>query len=62
MWMPLTALYDNPQSFEPIQAGYVYLFYGKAMIILESGQKAETIAVKVEADGLKVDEMAIEVE
>ncbi|NVJ46960.1 MAG: glycoside hydrolase family 2 protein [Cytophagia bacterium] len=43
----------NPQSYEPFQANYVNLFYGKAMIIVRStGRKGEA-TISVSADGLK---------
>lgn len=43
----------NPQSFEPFKANYVNLFYGKAMIILKSGEFPGLATLEVTADGLK---------
>jgi beta-galactosidase len=43
----------NPQSFEPFQADYVDLFYGKAMLILRSGHEAGQARVTATADGLE---------
>ena len=43
----------NPQSFEPMQAEYVDLFYGKAMIIIKSGFEKGRVRVRVNADGLR---------
>jgi beta-galactosidase len=52
----------NPQSFEPFQADYVRLFYGKAMIILKSDRAPGTITAKVAAEGLEGDAVDIRVE
>lgn len=43
----------NPQSFEPFQANAIKLFYGKAMIIIKSGQNPGNIKLGVQAVGLK---------
>lgn len=43
----------NPQSYEPFQANYVNLFYGKAMIIIRSNGKKGEATISVSADGLK---------
>ena len=43
----------NPQSFEPLHAEYVDLFYGKAMIIIKSGFDTGRVRVRVNADGLR---------
>ena len=43
----------NPQSFEPFQADYVDLFYGKAMLILRAGHEAGRVRVTARADGLE---------
>lgn len=51
----------NPQSFEPFQANDVNLFYGKAMIIVKSGQRAGQLKVSVRAEGLKGDATTITV-
>ncbi|SMO50013.1 glycoside hydrolase family 2 TIM barrel-domain containing protein [Gracilimonas mengyeensis] len=45
----------NPQSFEPFQADYADLFYGKAMIILKSKHQAGKVTVNVSADGFEGD-------
>lgn len=42
----------NPQSFEPFQADHVYLFNGKAMIIVRSGRDPGGLAVAVQTEGL----------
>ncbi|MGH1438111.1 MAG: glycoside hydrolase family 2 TIM barrel-domain containing protein [Lewinella sp.] len=42
----------NPQSFAPFQAQEVELFYGKAMIILKSGQEPGKMTLKASADKL----------
>lgn len=52
----------NPQSFEPFQANAINLFYGKAMIIIKSGQKAGKVNIKVRANGLKEDAVEITVQ
>ncbi|MDX1942918.1 MAG: glycoside hydrolase family 2 TIM barrel-domain containing protein [Saprospiraceae bacterium] len=52
----------NPQAFEPFQANTVNLFYGKAMIIIKSGQKAGKVNIKVRAGGLKEDAVEITVQ
>jgi beta-galactosidase len=42
----------NPQSFNSFQSDYVYLFYGKAMIIIGSdGKKGESI-IKISSQGI----------
>lgn len=51
----------NPQSFEPFQADYVDLFYGKAMIILRSQKENGRVTIQVTADGLKGNETEINV-
>lgn len=43
----------NPQSFEPFDADYVDLFYGKGMIILKSGKQQGKCKLTVQAKGLK---------
>jgi beta-galactosidase len=43
----------NPQSFAPFQASQVYLFNGKAMIILGSGFEPGEATITVSAAGLK---------
>jgi beta-galactosidase len=52
----------NPQSFEPFQAKYVDLFYGKAMIIVKSGIGSGKINVRVSASGLREDSVTIDVQ
>ncbi|WP_422007500.1 glycoside hydrolase family 2 TIM barrel-domain containing protein [Roseivirga pacifica] len=51
----------NPQSFEPFQGNRVKLFYGKAMIILRSTNKAGKATVTVKSDGLKKSSVALQV-
>lgn len=51
----------NPQSFEPFNANHVDLFYGKAMIILKSGKSVGEVMIKVTSEGLKGDEIVINV-
>lgn len=43
----------NPQSFEPFQSDKVRLFYGKAMLILQSGMDTGKVTIKIKAKGLK---------
>ena len=49
----------NPQSFEPFQAHHVKLFYGKAMLILESGFKKGKTKISAKANGLIKDTVVI---
>jgi len=42
----------NPQSFEPFQASQIKLFYGKAMLILASGQTKGKVEVTANSKGL----------
>lgn len=51
----------NPQSFEPFQGNRVKLFYGKAMIILRSTNKAGKATVTVKSDGLKKSSVELQV-
>ena len=51
----------NPQSFEPFQADYVDLFYGKAMVILRSDQEVGRVRVTARADGLESDTATIRI-
>jgi beta-galactosidase len=43
----------NPQSMNPFQSSSIDLFYGKAMLIVQSKTNKGTIAVKATSDGLK---------
>ena len=43
----------NPQSFEPFQSNTVKLFNGKAMIIIKSKNKPDTIKIKASSKKLK---------
>lgn len=43
----------NPQSLDPFQDDKVNLFYGKAMLIIESDFEKGKVSVKVEAEDLK---------
>ena len=45
----------NPQSFDPFQANWVNLFYGKAMIIVGSGLQKGEIQVTASSGGLAKD-------
>lgn len=51
----------NPQSFEPFQAEFVKLFYGKAMIIIRSTGKKGSATISVSAKGLKSTEVKIQI-
>ena len=51
----------NPQSFEPFQAKKIKLFYGKAMIILQSEFVTSNSEVTVSTDGLKSDQTTINI-
>ncbi len=51
----------NPQSFAPFKANSVKLFYGKAMIILESENEMTSATVIVTSDGLKSDKVNIDI-
>lgn len=52
----------NPQSFDPFQANYVNLFYGKAMIIVGSGFEKGTVTLNVTSGSLTKDTKQIKVE
>jgi beta-galactosidase len=52
----------NPQSFDPFQANYVNLFYGKAMIIVGSGFEKGNINITATSNGLAKDLKLIKVE
>ncbi|MEP6645735.1 MAG: glycoside hydrolase family 2 TIM barrel-domain containing protein [Saprospiraceae bacterium] len=49
----------NPQSTESFQADRIHLFYGKAMVIVESGMKTGAIQVQIESKGLKFASVSI---
>ena len=51
----------NPQSFAPFQSEQVYLFYGKAMIILKSGDVSGQVQVEAKADHLQSSTVEISV-
>lgn len=51
----------DPQSFEPFQDEQVSLFFGKAMIIVRSGQKPGRVAIKVQAEGMQGDSVEVRV-
>jgi beta-galactosidase len=42
---------SDARVFEPFQAEYVDLFFGKAMLILRSGQEAGRVTITATADG-----------
>jgi len=52
----------NPQSFEPFKAGYQQLFYGKAIVILQSKNEKGTIRMKATSEGLQSAEALIYVD
>ena len=52
----------NPQSFEPFQANYVDLFYGKAVVIIKSRYKSGKAKLTASAEGLKSDSVTIQIE
>ena len=52
----------NPQSFDSFQASSVQLFYGKAMLILESGFKKGTTKVIAKSNGILKDSTEIKIE
>ncbi|HAH25858.1 MAG TPA: glycoside hydrolase family 2 [Prolixibacteraceae bacterium] len=52
----------NPQSFDPFQANYVNLFYGKAMIIVGSGFEKGTVTINATSGSLMKDTKQIKVE
>jgi beta-galactosidase len=52
----------NPQSYEPMQGSRIRLFYGKAMVIIQSGQTAGNIRIDAIANGLQTDFAVIKTE
>ena len=52
----------NPQSFDPFQANYVNLFYGKAMIIVGSGFEKGTVILNATSGSLAKDTKQIKIE
>lgn len=52
----------NPQSFDPFQANYVNLFYGKAMIIVGAGMEKGTVNVSVSSGNLQKDTKQIKID
>ena len=51
----------NPRSMNPFQANSVNLFYGKAMLIVQSGTNKGALAVKAASDGLKEARVTIKI-
>ncbi|MFW2348422.1 MAG: glycoside hydrolase family 2 TIM barrel-domain containing protein [Wenyingzhuangia sp.] len=51
----------NPQSFEPFQSNTVKLFNGKAMIIIKSKNKPDTIKIKASSKKLKQNSVTLTV-
>ncbi len=51
----------NPRSFEPLQDEEVDLFFGKAMLIIRSGETPGTIRLSVHAEGLEGEDATLEV-
>ena len=49
----------NPQSFDPFQASWVNLFYGKAMIIIGTGAEKGEIQVTASSVGLAKDSKTV---
>ena len=49
----------NPQSFKPFIRENIELFYGKAIIIIKSGEDKGAIELKVKSKGLKQDKVVI---
>ena len=45
----------NPQSFEPLHADYVDLFYGKAMVIVGAGYEGGEVQLRATAEGMEGD-------
>ncbi|HEY3372256.1 MAG TPA: glycoside hydrolase family 2 TIM barrel-domain containing protein [Prolixibacteraceae bacterium] len=52
----------NPQSFDPFQADYVNLFYGKAMIIVGSGFEKGMVTINASSGSLAKDTKQIKIE
>ena len=52
----------NPQSYEPFQANYIRLFYGKAMLILRSDLHKGNVEVTATSKGLIKDIKLIKTE
>jgi beta-galactosidase len=52
----------NPQSFDPFDANYVNLFYGKAMIIVGSDFKKGEVKITAESEGILKDMKIIKIE
>jgi beta-galactosidase len=52
----------SPQSFDPFQANYVNLFYGKAMIIVGAGMDKGTVNVGVTSGNLQKDTKQIKID
>ncbi|MBN1466156.1 DUF4982 domain-containing protein [candidate division KSB1 bacterium] len=50
----------NPQSLNGFQSSSVNLFYGKAMVIIQSASRAGRAMIKATSDGLKGDSVSIE--
>jgi beta-galactosidase len=51
----------NPHSYEPFQAEYRKLFYGKAMLILRGGNQTGHCTVTGYSDGLRNDSVVIKI-
>ena len=52
----------NPQSFDPFQANYVNLFYGKAMIIVGAGFEKGVVTINAQSGDLAKDTKLITIE
>lgn len=52
----------NPQSFEPFQSDQVYLFYGKAMVVVRSKESGGKIVLEATSNGLKKSVVTLEAE
>ncbi|MGE0021595.1 MAG: glycoside hydrolase family 2 TIM barrel-domain containing protein [Draconibacterium sp.] len=52
----------SPQSFSSFKSDNIKLFYGKAMVIIKSAEKAGTATVAAVSDGLKNAETTLEIQ
>lgn len=52
----------NPQSFSSFKSENIKLFYGKAMVVIKSAEKAGTATVTAGTDGLKSAETTLEIQ
>ncbi|MBC8006118.1 MAG: hypothetical protein H7X84_11640, partial [Verrucomicrobia bacterium] len=52
----------NPQSFDPFQANYVNLFYGKAMIVVGAGTDKGNVSISASSGNLQKDTKQIKID